>query len=165
MRPWSRSWELRKHINDHIRIQKWPAKCPDPHCSHESIDEQAYRHHLHDTHRYNKTIWFTVDENKKQPSPESSEALKAESRPHVPSVKPPNVTRQSLRQQHPKSRTLSSGTRKQPKEPQLLQPVPPQQVHQKHQLFLPRRRRPSLVLDHYHLTLVFTSMAQIIHPS
>ena len=89
MRPWSRSWELRKHINDHIRFRKWPAKCPDPHCSHESIDEQAYRHHLHDTHRYNKTIWSTVDENKKRPSPESSEALKAESRPHVPSVKPP----------------------------------------------------------------------------
>ena len=80
-------------------------------------------------------------------------------------LNPPNITRQSLRQQHPKSRTLSSGTRKQPKEPQSLQPIPPQQVHQKYQLFLPRRRRPSPVSDHYHLTLVFTSMAQMIHPS
>ncbi|PYH76431.1 hypothetical protein BO82DRAFT_347115 [Aspergillus uvarum CBS 121591] len=56
MRAYERSDELREHLEGHISLRSWPSGCPDPSCHYNFSEEQDYRRHLHDVHRYHKTI-------------------------------------------------------------------------------------------------------------
>ncbi|KAI2844070.1 hypothetical protein CBS12448_9977 [Aspergillus niger] len=66
MRAFSRSTDLRNHMEEHLVQKSWPSECPDPSCNHISKEEQDYRRHLHDVHHYHKTICVAPKEAHKK---------------------------------------------------------------------------------------------------
>ena len=58
MRSWSRSTELRRHLEGHIVAASWPLTCPHPRCSAELKSETSFRYHLSDVHDILNSIWL-----------------------------------------------------------------------------------------------------------
>lgn len=57
MRRFSRSHDLRRHLEAHVIDMKWPGVCPDGSCGKPFNDAQDFRRHLHDIHTYHKSVW------------------------------------------------------------------------------------------------------------
>lgn len=57
MRSFSRSHDLRRHLETHVIDMKWPGVCPDGSCSKPFNYAQDFRRHLHDIHTYHKSVW------------------------------------------------------------------------------------------------------------
>lgn len=57
MRSFSRSHDLRRHLETHVIDMKWPGVCPDGSCRKPFNDAQDFRRHLHDIHTYHKSVW------------------------------------------------------------------------------------------------------------
>ena len=49
-KSWTREEKLRKHLEAHLDISRWPLQCPHPLCSLHISDEKTFLYHLSDSH-------------------------------------------------------------------------------------------------------------------
>ncbi|PYH76412.1 hypothetical protein BO82DRAFT_321834 [Aspergillus uvarum CBS 121591] len=90
MRAYERSDELREHLQAHISIRSWPSGCADPSCHYTFTTEQDYRRHLHDVHRYHKTICAPTETVlKKRPSSVLDDKIRPCQNQPIQDKKPP----------------------------------------------------------------------------
>lgn len=64
-KSWTREEKLRKHLEAHLEISRWPLQCPHPLCSLHISDEKNFLYHLSDSHSL-KTRRLDIRRSQKQ---------------------------------------------------------------------------------------------------
>ncbi|KAJ5267504.1 hypothetical protein N7478_010312 [Penicillium angulare] len=76
---WTRSGNLREHIeSQHMQEISWPPKASICGCSQTFENQRELRHHLHDVHGLNKTIWRNPKPPRKRKATDGNFAVKPE---------------------------------------------------------------------------------------
>ncbi|KAJ5415013.1 hypothetical protein N7509_000111 [Penicillium cosmopolitanum] len=74
---WTRSGNLREHIeSQHMQEISWPPKASICGCSQTFENQRELRHHLHDVHGLNKTIWRNPKPPRKRKATDGNFAVK-----------------------------------------------------------------------------------------